>query len=522
MASDVPEMFANCPAAMDESEAVPMALSPDFCPSYRLNSRKLLSVIQDSNSSMSFSPEPLQNHSLNVSNLSFCDGETPKRCLDLSNLSNGGEASTSPENVCRGLCLDSPDLPEAQRGGSTCFVGRPRPLLGNDFMYTEKESFRPEILCSSPMLVMSDPQNLVKHHMDLRSLDHNKENVGFEADGVGNVTSVDSLCLDYPMAEDSTCDGFLELNPCDPEGDSNMNVAVSSSMAALFSSDIMNQGMDTSLVSVCRSRPGLFRSPSMPERLHKSFLKRSERSQEMDTPVKTKRQKSFDCSSEHQDLKRQESQFMRPVVAGCKVNVTSALDDERDPMELIGNFSKVYALPTVTGKHEDLKYITPETMAKVLHGEYDHLLGGIYIVDCRYPYEFEGGHIKGALNLHTADDAVEYFLKEPIISQSKDKRLIIIFHCEFSSERGPKMCRSVREEDRSMNDYPNLYYPELYILKGGYKAFFPMFTNYCDPPKYCPMDHVDFQEEMLKLRKKSKSWAGERRRRDLISRLWKM
>lgn len=37
---------------------------------------------------------------------------------------------------------------------------------------------------------------------------------------------------------------------------------------------------------------------------------------------------------------------------------------------------------------------------------------------------------------------------------------------------GPR-CRFIRERDRAANDYPRLYYPEMYILKGGYKEFFP-------------------------------------------------
>lgn len=30
----------------------------------------------------------------------------------------------------------------------------------------------------------------------------------------------------------------------------------------------------------------------------------------------------------------------------------------------------------------------------------------------------------------------------------------------------------MRERDRLSNEYPKLHYPELYILKGGYKEFF--------------------------------------------------
>lgn len=82
---------------------------------------------------------------------------------------------------------------------------------------------------------------------------------------------------------------------------------------------------------------------------------------------------------------------------------------------------------------------------------------------------------QGALNLHQEEQVKDFLLKNPIVPSSPDKRIVIIFHCEFSSERGPRMCRFVREQDRAMNEYPKLHYPELYILKGGYKDFFPHF-----------------------------------------------
>ena len=51
---------------------------------------------------------------------------------------------------------------------------------------------------------------------------------------------------------------------------------------------------------------------------------------------------------------------------------------------------------------------------------------------------------------------------------------VIIFHCEFSQKRGPRALRMLREIDRQLNynDFPNLYYPEVYILEGGYSNFF--------------------------------------------------
>ena len=78
-----------------------------------------------------------------------------------------------------------------------------------------------------------------------------------------------------------------------------------------------------------------------------------------------------------------------------------------------------------------------------------------------------------AVNLPLERDAETFLLQSPITPCSLDKRIILIFHCEFSSERGPRMCSFIRERDRASNDYPSLYYPEMYILKGGYKDFFP-------------------------------------------------
>ncbi|PIO28159.1 hypothetical protein AB205_0119670 [Aquarana catesbeiana] len=83
-------------------------------------------------------------------------------------------------------------------------------------------------------------------------------------------------------------------------------------------------------------------------------------------------------------------------------------------------------------------------------------------------------------------------------------------------------CRFLREEDRARNEYPSLHYPEVYLLKGGYKDFFPEYKMLCEPQGYCPMHHEDYREELLKCRTKSKSWAGDRKRRDQIARLMKL
>uniref|UniRef100_A0A3B4BAZ9 M-phase inducer phosphatase n=1 Tax=Periophthalmus magnuspinnatus TaxID=409849 RepID=A0A3B4BAZ9_9GOBI len=274
---------------------------------------------------------------------------------------------------------------------------------------------------------------------------------------------------------DDEDDGFLLQNDCGmPMG-----------MASLLTAPLVgeNNAEDSPIIR-CRPR-SLFRSPSMPSPVSRHSMKRPDCPSDENTPVWVKRRRS---------------------VAGTQVT----------PME------QTFVLPTVGGKHQDLKYITPDMMVAALNGQFNHLVEQLIVIDCRYPYEFEGGHIKGALNLHQEDQVEDFLLKKPIIPSGEDKRVVIVFHCEFSSERGPRMCRFVRERDRAMNEYPNLHYPELYILKGGYKDFFPIFQTQCEPQSYRPMHHEDFKEDLRKFRMKSRTWAGERSKRDMYSRLKKL
>lgn len=44
----------------------------------------------------------------------------------------------------------------------------------------------------------------------------------------------------------------------------------------------------------------------------------------------------------------------------------------------------------------------------------------------------------------------------------------------------------------------------------------------CEPQSYRPMHHEDFKEDLRKFRLKSRTWAGERSKRDMYSRLKKL
>lgn len=185
---------------------------------------------------------------------------------------------------------------------------------------------------------------------------------------------------------------------------------------------------------------------------------------------------------------------------------------------LIGDCSRSFVLPLVQGKHHDLKTISPKTAMEVLTDKYCNSVKQYTFVDCRYPYEYEGGHIVDAKNLYTKESIISELLDNPPLFDHHDCPNIVIFHCEFSSERGPSLMRFLRSKDREMNHdcYPALHYPEVYLLNGGYKAFYEAYQSFCEPQAYIPMMHKGFEKDMKTFRAKSKSWGSESKGRSSI------
>lgn len=128
------------------------------------------------------------------------------------------------------------------------------------------------------------------------------------------------------------------------------------------------------------------------------------------------------------------------------------------------------------------------------------------IIDCRYPFEYRGGHIRGAINLSNKDLVHDIFMHE------ERPNAVIIFYCEFSSQRGPSSYHHLRECDRKHNamQYPRVWYPQTFVLQGGYKAFFEAFPDSCEPRAYVPMLDERYKEDlrqchMMSTRMRSKS-----------------
>ncbi|XP_045689390.1 M-phase inducer phosphatase 2 [Phyllostomus hastatus] len=309
-------------------------------------------------------------------------------------------------------------------------------------------------------------------------------------------------------------DGFVDILEHDLKDDDSVPPGMESLISApLVKNSEKEEEQDLIMYSKCQR---LFRSPSMPCSVIRPILKRLERPQDRDLPIQNKRRRSVTPLEEQQEAEEPKARVLRSKSL-CHDEIENILDS--DHRELIGDYSKAFLLQTVDGKHQDLKYISPETVVALLMGKFSNIVEKFVIVDCRYPYEYEGGHIKTAVNLPLEQDAEIFLLQSPIMAHGLDKRIILIFHCEFSSERGPRMCRFIRERDRAINVYPSLHYPEMYILKGGYKEFFPQHPTFCEPQDYRPMNHEAFKDKLKTFRLKTRSWTGERSRRELCNRL---
>ncbi|EKX39386.1 hypothetical protein GUITHDRAFT_143582 [Guillardia theta CCMP2712] len=167
--------------------------------------------------------------------------------------------------------------------------------------------------------------------------------------------------------------------------------------------------------------------------------------------------------------------------------------------------------------------ISVDLVAGIARGEdkYRKMYDKVIIVDCRYRYEYEGGHIHVEPDLdgwlevihftpcqHKA--AINYLFPSDSEHVVWNDRVCLIFHCEYSQKRGPAMLKSIIEHDRKMmgeERYPLVHYPETYVMGKGYKEFFLKYKELCNPQTYIPENDprfTDMCKQATRQRKMSK------------------
>lgn len=141
--------------------------------------------------------------------------------------------------------------------------------------------------------------------------------------------------------------------------------------------------------------------------------------------------------------------------------------------------------------NETLPSITPSELVNRIN-EPD---SDIIVVDCRSVIEHTAGRIIRARSLTTYEDLVKLY-------ETTNPHASIVFHCEFSSIRGPKWRDQFRRLDRKRSPYPFLKYNNIYLLSGGYKAFYNEFPQFCngnylslEDPKISPATRIRINRE---------------------------
>lgn len=92
-------------------------------------------------------------------------------------------------------------------------------------------------------------------------------------------------------------------------------------------------------------------------------------------------------------------------------------------------------LPHFNSDEESLPRITKDTMVDILDGKYVKCYQQSIIIDCRFEYEYEGGHIEGAINVNDKERLAAQLFEPP-----PPETTLLIFHCEYSAHRAPIMC----------------------------------------------------------------------------------
>jgi rhodanese-related sulfurtransferase len=147
------------------------------------------------------------------------------------------------------------------------------------------------------------------------------------------------------------------------------------------------------------------------------------------------------------------------------------------PLPDFSEFNEENAISITPQSFGSIEQIESSRFEKMLVEENKNLV----IIDARYPYEYNRGRIRKAQNCFS-----EAQMKRIYDKHCHTRNTCIVFYCEFSSERGPSMAEKFRNYDRTKNEWPNITFPEFYILKGGFSNFYQEMPQHCEG-EYCQM-----------------------------------
>ena len=133
---------------------------------------------------------------------------------------------------------------------------------------------------------------------------------------------------------------------------------------------------------------------------------------------------------------------------------------------------------------KDIGLITVQDLLSIQETNYD-----VELIDCRFDYEYRGGHAilngKEAILVNSEQDLL---IKFHALEPSPNK--VLVFYCEYSELRGPRLASMLRQYDKDnlTSESMELRFPEVYILRGGYKELYEQY------PRLCVGDYVPMRD----------------------------
>lgn len=144
------------------------------------------------------------------------------------------------------------------------------------------------------------------------------------------------------------------------------------------------------------------------------------------------------CSAPNQRPRKQfrRSLSMTAAPADIMNESTASYCTGLDPIKDIDDTPQLQ-LPHFRSEDESVPRINKHTLVDILDGKYGHCYDRSVIIDCRFEYEYDGGHIAGAINFNNKEDlANNLFESDSTIEANKT---LLILHCEYSAHRAPIM-----------------------------------------------------------------------------------
>lgn len=105
-------------------------------------------------------------------------------------------------------------------------------------------------------------------------------------------------------------------------------------------------------------------------------------------------------------------------------------------LDAIMDIDEVYQMKLphfLNDEPNSLARINQDTMIQVLKGDFKNVYDNIMVIDCRFEYEYRGGHIDGAENFNDREQLARHLFDK------MTNNTLLIFHCEYSAHRAPRM-----------------------------------------------------------------------------------